>query len=133
MVVVDIGAKVFAGSITLGNKILIVEFLSNIEFDLQLTPITFMPNLCACLITSLSSDDSPEALNIKITSLKLSNFPPRLAPDLELSFEWGGRCRCSAACGLNAHQPPPHFLVAPRSSVRLCHVHFVCVSNSSPD
>ena len=68
MVVVDNGAKVCAGSITLGSKILIVEFLSNIEFDLQLTPITFILNLCACLITALSSDDSPDALNIKIIS-----------------------------------------------------------------
>ena len=43
----DVGAKLWPASMTLGSKILIVELRSNIEEDLQLTPIIFILCLLA--------------------------------------------------------------------------------------
>ena len=63
------GAKLCPASITLGSKILIVEKRRSIEDELQLTPITEILCLLAYRNILFSSEDSPETLKTKSTSL----------------------------------------------------------------
>jgi len=60
----EVGAKVWPASTTFGSKILIVEYLSNIDEDLQLTPIIGMLFLLAYFNMLFNSEDSPETLKI---------------------------------------------------------------------
>ena len=76
IVVLAVGANEEPASITLGNKILIVECLSNIEEDLQETPITFKLNLLAYRSIEFSSEDSPDTLKIK----RVSSFERKPKP-----------------------------------------------------
>jgi len=77
IVVLAVGAKEKPASLTFGNKILIVECLSNIEEDLQETPITFKLNLLAYLSIEFNSEDSPDTLNIKrVSSFERKPNPP---------------------------------------------------------
>ena len=77
IVVLAVGANEEPASITLGNKILIVECLSNIEEDLQETPITFKLNLLAYRSIEFSSEDSPDSLKIKrVSSFERIPKPP---------------------------------------------------------
>ena len=60
----EVGAKVCPASETFGSKILIVEYLSSIDEDLQLTPIIGILFLLAYLNMLFNSEDSPETLKI---------------------------------------------------------------------
>ena len=77
IVVLAVGANEKPASLTLGNKILIVECLSSIDEDLQEIPITFKLNLLAYLSIEFNSEDSPDTLNIKsISSFERKPNPP---------------------------------------------------------